>query len=346
MNAVGEYWKTLGQRLEAGLNGKPPAGDAFAELATTALHELPAPRMSATAIADWVIDEGRLPEQVNFQSSFGEPPLVVYETNDFYLEVLFWFPGRTAIHGHGFSGAFVVLDGLSIQTEFAFHQRSQPEEGVRLGTLEPRSIEFIEPGKVCTISEGEQFIHTVAHLGNPSLTLVVRTYGGAKRQQYRYHRCGFAALSGRAPLIVRQADVLSALHDGSPQEFPGRLVGLLERLNDYRFFTVLVTMLGTMRGRIFGRDVMPVIEAEFVAKRPDAVAAVRESLRTSNIWASARTFTKLETQVQCALADVFPNAAEREAVLCRSYGVASVSDLPPPWGDLVGGRSAAAAQPA
>lgn len=336
MNAIGEYWKALGRRIEAGLRSGVPLDTGFASLATEVVRKVPAPPMTATSIADWMIEEGTLPTQVNFHSGFGEPPLVVYASEQFYAEVLFWFPGRTAIHGHGFSGAFMVLDGMSIQTEFEFHEREAPEAGVRLGNLVPRTIEFIEPGRVCTIERGTGFIHAVAHLGSPSLTLVVRTYGRQQAPQFRYHRCGLAVLTEADQSVPRrQAEVLAAIHDGAPADFPQRLITLLERLNDCRFYTVLESLLSLLRQHFVER-VMPIVEARFAGSRPHAVAALRERIRGNGIWKTARGLTNRKAQVHCALADLFPDVAERQAVLCRSYGVAHMGELPAPWRDLVG----------
>ncbi|HWZ95163.1 MAG TPA: hypothetical protein VNW30_08220 [Opitutaceae bacterium] len=345
MNAIDAYWKTLGRGIEAGLQGGDPVDARFADIATAVLRSVPAPRVTAAAIADWMIEEGTLPDQVNFYSGFGEPPLVVYQTDAFYIEVLFWFPGPTSIHGHGFQGAFVVLDGFSIQVDYEFHEHTAPEEGVRLGRLEPHGIEFIAPGKVCAILRGTGFIHSVTHLGNPSLTLVARTYGNPKQPQFRYHRCGFAVLCGiRRPQVTRQAEVLAALYAAAPAEFPARLSRLLERMNDVDFYSLVEALLGLLRVNVFTGDVLPVIEAQFAAKRPEVVAAVRERVRTRNIWAAARAFPNTAAQVQCALADAFPDAAERTALLCRSYGVTEARNLPAPWRDLVCGSGAEGTQ--
>jgi len=266
---------------------------------------------------------------------------VVYAAPDFYIEVLFWFPGPTSIHGHGFTGAFVVLDGFSIQVEYTFDESGAPADGVRLGRLTPRVIEFIAPGKVCAITGGEGFIHTVTHLGNPSLTLVARTFSDGKRPQYRYHRSGFAVLSGiRRPLVTRQAEVLTAVHTATPAAFPEKLVRLLEGVDDCHFYSLLEALLGLLRVTVYTSDVQPVIEARFAGRRPEVMAAMRERLRTRSMWAAARAFSSLAAQVQCALADFFPDAGERDATICRSYGVAGVRELPEPWRDLVGSAAA------
>lgn len=342
MNAIGDYWQTIGQKMEEGLRGKTAIDQALPEIATRVLVDFPAPAMDATSVLDWMLETKSLPRQVNFHSGFGEPPLVVYETPAFYLEVLFWFPSPTGIHGHAFTGAFVVLDGFSIQVEFEFHEHSAPEEGVRLGRLEPRAIEFIGPGKVCPILPDAGFIHTVTHLGNPSLTLVARTFSKPHDRQFRFHRSGFA-LWDRLPreAVVRHAEVLAAVRAGNPAGFLPRLERLLERVGDADFYGVLETLLKLLGPSAFAQEVLPPVATRF-AGRGHVVAAIQERARTRSLWASARAFPNRRAQVQCALADLFPDPAERNAILCQSYGVQHASNLPDRWRELVVGAEATA----
>lgn len=344
MNAIGEYWQIIGRKMEEGLCGSSSVERALPEVATRVLADFPAPVMNATSILDWMIEVKSLPRQVNFHSGFGEPPLVVYETPSFYIEVLFWFPSPTAIHGHAFTGAFVVLDGFSIQVEYDFHEQSVPEEGVRLGRLEPRAVEFIGPGKVCPILPDEGFIHTVTHLGNPSLTLVARTFSRPDERQFRYHRCGFAVWSNPPrEAVVRQAEVLGAVRAGNPAGFLPRLERLLESLGDRDFYAVLETLLKLLGPSAFAQEILPLLAARFSTSRRAVVAAIQERARTRALWISARAFPNPRAQVQCALADLFPDPVEREAILCKSYHVESASRLPERWRDLVAGPESAPA---
>jgi hypothetical protein len=337
MNALGDYWMTVGRKMEEGILGCSSVEQALPEVATRVLSAFPAPRMDATDILEWMIEAKSLPRQVNFHSAFGEPPLVVYETPTFYLEVLFWFPSPTAIHGHAFTGAFTVLDGFSIQVEFDFTQHSAPEEGVLLGRLNPRTIEFIGPGKVCPILPDERFIHTVTHLGNPSLTLVARTFSKPGATQFRFHRCGFALwASFPREAMVRYAEVLGAVRAANPGAFIPGLERVLARVGDADFYGVLETLLKLMGPSAFGQEVLPMVSTRFAARR-DVVAAIQERARTRALWTSVRAFPNPRTQVQCALADVFPDPAERNAILCKSYGVAHASNLPEQWRNLMAG---------
>ena len=331
--------------MEEGLRGSSSVERALPEIVTRVLEDFPAPAMNATGILDWMLEAKSLPRQVNFHSGFGEPPLVVYETSEFYLEILFWFPSPTGIHGHAFTGAFMVLDGFSIQVEFDFQEHSAPEEGVLLGRLEPRAIEFIGPGKVCPILPDADFIHTVTHLGNPSLTLVARTFSKPDDRQFRFHRCGFALWSSLPrQTTVRYAEVLASVRAGNPAAFLSRVERLLERLGDADFYGLLETLLKLMGPSAFAREILPLITTRFAVRR-DVVAAIQERTRTRALWTSARAFPNPRAQVQCALADLFPDPAERNAILCKSYGVEYASDLPGRWRDLVADRTVTSPSP-
>ena len=146
-----DYFKEIGEKLTARC-GKGELGDDFPDVAAEVLAEHPAPAdLGLEFMADWTLGREQLPEQVNFHSGFGEPPLVVYQEPRFFAEVLFWFHGRTAIHGHGFHGAYRVLAGYSIEGQFDYHLDQEPEPGVRLGRLEPTSLRLIAPGEVARI---------------------------------------------------------------------------------------------------------------------------------------------------------------------------------------------------
>lgn len=334
MHAIGEYWHALGKRLEADVAAQPGWRERFDVIASRALTELPAPRMTAADIGQWMTETKTLPEQVNVLSGFGEPPLVVYQTPEFYAEVLFWFPSPTTIHGHGFTGAFVVLDGFSIEVRYDFRPEREPGEAVLLGRLEPREVEFIGPGKVCAILGASDYVHSVTHLGNPSLTLVVRTYGRSNNRQYRFHRSGFAACSNfRQTELKRRAAVLAAIWRADPARFVTQFVDFLTGADEHAFYWVTEALITKLPLPFVQNEVLPLLTQHF-ADRVAVLAALREVFRTRSLWTTMRTLPNVRAQVQVALADSFPDAAEREAILRKSYG-AGAQHLPEQWRDLV-----------
>ncbi|MEX1364669.1 MAG: hypothetical protein AB1Z98_16195 [Nannocystaceae bacterium] len=106
---------------------------------------------------------------------FGEPPCTLFHAPQFHIDALFWLGPTTSIHEHGFSGAFTLLEGESLQAVYDFDEQRRLSGLVGLGELELRSLTMVRRGEVQPIAAGSSFIHSVFHLGAPTVTLVVRT---------------------------------------------------------------------------------------------------------------------------------------------------------------------------
>ena len=332
MSDVGDYFLTLGTQMAAGLGATPDARAVFAEIACGVLHEVPAPPVDVLAMADWAAAQNPLPRQVNFRSGFGQPPLVVFEAPGFYIEVLFWFPSRTAIHGHGFTGAFRVLSGCSVQVEYRFEETSAPEPGVRYGRLEPRDLAMIGPGDVSAIEGHDEFIHTVAHLGQPSLTLVARTPGRKGVAQHAFYRCGFSHRSVHDEQTVsRQSDVLAAVFRARPAAFTGRLIQFLKRSDTILFVQVLHRLLSQLGVSDFSEHAMATVREEFGQSHARAIEAVEENVRRDTWWGLIRRMQEPRKQVMLTLSELFPDESERDRVICEARGVAEAQPVIDEW---------------
>jgi hypothetical protein len=159
---------------------------ALPDIAADELDRTPLHRLTYyQAILEWLVSTETLPFQANVDSNFGEPPVALLWPSLVYFEALFWCTSTTAINGHGFSGAFQVLAGTSVRSVYEFkahnaHGRCQ------IGDLHHRDVALLRPGTTQTIERGERFVHSVFHLGYPSVTIVGRNRGGDS--QYRYYR--------------------------------------------------------------------------------------------------------------------------------------------------------------
>jgi hypothetical protein len=60
-------------------------------------------------VLEWVLKAPELPEQRDIRANFAEPPISVFDSPRFHIQVLCWRSGTTAIHEHGFAGGFIVL---------------------------------------------------------------------------------------------------------------------------------------------------------------------------------------------------------------------------------------------
>lgn len=328
------YWQTLGQTMAAELADIPAAevARAFPDIATSALAGVPAPTIDVLTLTDWVSSQSPLPRQVNFHSGFGDPPLVVFECPHFYLEVLFWFPSRSDIHGHGFSGAFKVLAGQSIQIEYTFEQTDAPEEGVRLGLLTPQHIELLSPGQICPITEGDAFLHAVAHVGTPSLTLVARTHRASHTRQFSFQRCGFGHLSSlHHQAITRQVQVLLSLRRAKPDTFSAKLIELLKRTDQHQFFAIAGMLIGRMGEPEFALRFLPLLEAQFRSSRPRALEALREELKRGLDWDFIRREANPHQQLRLVLAELCPDPQVLHDLVCRSHQTTQPQEIIDAW---------------
>lgn len=331
-----EYFAHLGRRITERLGGHAEPDLVLPGIATEVLHEVEAPPIDVLAMADWTAGQHPLPKQVNFASGFGQPPLVVFEAPGFYIEVLFWFPSRTAIHGHGFTGAFRVLDGYSIQVEYRFEEESAPEEAVRHGRVVPQSVEMIARGKICPILREDEFIHTVAHMGNPSLTLVARSHGNARElQQFTYYRCGFAHLSHhQKQSVARQIDVFDALFKARPDAFLPRLVDFLSACDRATFFKVLKELPFRLSLPVFSTRIQPGLRERFGSSHALELAALDEVVRSHSLWGMMRLIREPRKQLLLALGELFPDQAFRDDLICRSLQVPDVGPVLEEWQEI------------
>lgn len=148
----------------------------FPEIAATALKKANLPsKISAWDVTEWAMRQTHLPEQQDLHASFGEPPITLFNSSRFHIDIYFWLSSTTAIHQHGFCGAFQVLLGGSLHCHYDFEQHSRVNFHCATGNINLKSVEWLKPGDIKAIDAGKIYIHSLFHLENPSATVVVRT---------------------------------------------------------------------------------------------------------------------------------------------------------------------------
>jgi hypothetical protein len=146
-------------------------------------------------VAAWTLAAPELPLQHDAGGRFGQPPITIFRASRFFIEALHWIDGSTTIHQHGFSGAFQVLAGSSIETRYMFDVERTFDRHFVLGKLSLESSTFHGPGDVTAIRSGPKgLIHGLFHLERPSITIVVRTFADADAgPQFNFTRNGIGA---------------------------------------------------------------------------------------------------------------------------------------------------------
>src|SRR3954451_19216208 len=114
----------------------------FPDIARAALDARPPARKVKlpALVRDFLLSED---QPVQSDSPFGEPELVVYSHPRFYIQLLFWMDGTTAIHQHEFSGAFHVMHGSSIHARYAFEKARRVTPHLHVGNVRMMTIELL-----------------------------------------------------------------------------------------------------------------------------------------------------------------------------------------------------------
>ena len=171
-----ELFNKLGAEVEILWRDKNYDEAAFPEIAANALKQanLPA-QISAWDVIEWTMNQTVLPDQKDLPGKFGDPPITIYNSPRFHIDVYFWLEGTTAIHQHAFCGAFQVLMGSSIHSWYEFDRSESVNTFTELGNINLKLCELLSVGDVQAIEAGKQYIHGLFHLEQPSATIVVRT---------------------------------------------------------------------------------------------------------------------------------------------------------------------------
>jgi hypothetical protein len=204
------------------LEGQPPAGKV----------KLP------VLIRDFLLSEE---QPVQTDSPFGEPELVVYSHPRFYIQLLFWMEGTTAIHQHEFSGAFHVMHGSSIHAQYEFEKARAVTPYIRVGNLRMKKMEILESGRTVPIVSGQEDIHSLFHLDSPSATVVVRTqHDPGTGPQLNYLPPHIAIDPHFSDtLMMRRKQLLDLLDQGNDGRYVELVKEMIADLDFERGFSVL-----------------------------------------------------------------------------------------------------------
>jgi hypothetical protein len=171
-----ELFNQLGNEVERLWLEKNYNEDDLPAIAAEALKRADLPsKLSAWDVVNWSLKEKELPPQRDVSGRFGDPPITIYSGPRFHIDLYFWFEGTTAIHQHGFCGAFQVMLGSSIHSWYEFDLKEKINTFCEIGDIRLKVCEILEVGDVQEIWGGRRYIHSLFHLDRPSATIVVRT---------------------------------------------------------------------------------------------------------------------------------------------------------------------------
>ncbi len=171
-----EIFQELGREIEDKWRRVHYDESLLPSLAADGLRRADLPsKTNVWEVVEWALGETELPRQRDISGKFGDPPLTVYSGPRFHIDLYFWFEGTTSIHQHGFCGAFQVMHGSSIHSWYGFDREKRVNAFTEIGSMTLRKCELLTVGDVQEILPGRAYIHSLFHLDQPSVTIVVRT---------------------------------------------------------------------------------------------------------------------------------------------------------------------------
>ena len=275
---MNSYFEKLGRTVLERWRKQNFSLEAFPELARIAIDEAPP---SKNVGLEEMIHEFLVNDEQPFQSQsgFGQPELVAFNDPRFYIQILFWMEGTTEIHQHEFSGAFHVMQGSSVHSEFDFVGARSVTPHLRIGDLRMKQIELLESGRTVPITSGRECIHSLFHLDTPSVTVVVRTHhdpGTGPQYNYLPPHIAIDPIHTDA-LTMRRKQLLDVLETLDHPSYATRVREMVGSLDFERGFNTLLHALD----RLQVLDEWEPVLATFQKRHGELAKGVPETLAES-----------------------------------------------------------------
>lgn len=195
-------FKQLGDKVAREWAKAGNSDEAFVDIAVDHLAKSEVlTEVEPQEIVSWLMTSKDVPEQGD--KDFGQPPMIVYAGDDFFIQAIFWVDGTTSIHEHGFVGAFGVLHGSSVESTYTFSTQKVMSNRFSIGQTHFVSSELLKRGDVRPIYPADKLIHSLFHLDRPSVSVVVRTpIRKEPRPQYYYAKPHLALHDIGLPQVV------------------------------------------------------------------------------------------------------------------------------------------------
>ena len=306
----------------------------FPELTRTAIEEAPP---SENIDIEELIHEFLFSDDQPFQSesSFGQPELIAFNDTRFYIQILFWLEGTTEIHQHEFSGAFHVMGGSSVHSEFDFVDARSVTPHIRTGDLRVKRIELLETGRTVPITSGRDCIHSLFHLDTPSITVVIRTHHDpGTGPQYNYLPPHIAINPLHADsLTARRKQLLDVLETIDDPDYGTHVNEMMGRLDFERGFNMLRHAMPRLKELNEWDEVLATFQnkhGELALGVPDTLA---ECLRRETISQMRHFIVNPEHRFFLALLINVQNRADIFALVTRRFPGSSPIDTILGWAE-------------
>jgi hypothetical protein len=328
------YFEKLGRMVLERWREQNFSLEVFPELTRTAIEEVPP---SENVDIEELIHEFLSNDDQPFQSesSFGQPELIAFNDTRFYIQILFWLEGTTEIHQHEFSGAFHVMGGSSVHSEFDFVSARSVTPHIRTGDLRVKQIELLETGRTVPITSGRDCIHSLFHLDSPSITVVIRTHHDpGTGPQYNYLPPHIAINPLHADsLTARRKQLLDVLETIDDPDYGTHVNEMMGRLDFERGFTILRHAMPRLKELNEWDEVLATFQnkhGELALGVPDTLA---ECLRRETISQMRHFIINPEHRFFLALLINVQNRADILALVTRRFPGSSPIDTILGWAE-------------
>lgn len=296
------------------------------------LADVPTPvGLDATTLLADVVARRDLPRQEDPRAGFGEPPLTLFRSDQFFISALYWLDGTTTIHQHSFSGAFRVLCGSSLHMPYDFDAREAVTDRLKLGALDMHAPEILRCGDIRAIHYGDTFIHSLFHLDRPSVTAVIRTYSDGSSQPI-YLRPGLAFdpfLQDNS--MLRRFQSLLSLQAIDPSAAWRAAQDFVEHEDLWAGFLLLMRWNDRVdRGQSLS-DLFAVMQRRHGEVMQDLGNALLEYQREFSIGTRRRTLRDPEQRLFLALLLNLPDVTSIQSVLRQIYPERQPGDVLADW---------------
>ena len=224
--------------------------EKFPEVAAKALKEAGLPeKVTAWEVIEWTLGQTYLPEQKDLPGRFGDPPITLYNSPRFHIDTYFWLEGTTSIHQHAFCGAFQVLHGSSIHSWYEFDHKEKINSFTEVGDINLKQCEILNVSDVQEIWAGKRYIHSLFHLDQPSVTIVVRTHKSPLFLPQFDYRKPFLAMDPffEEPNMIKKMQCITALIRSKHPDVDKHIIELLEKADFQTTYGILSTVKGYLQ---------------------------------------------------------------------------------------------------
>ncbi len=314
------YFEKLGRTVLERWREQNFSLEVFPELARIAMDEAsPSENVDLEEMIHEFLTNDDQPLQGH--SGFGQPELVAFNDSRFYIQILFWMEGTTDIHQHEFSGAFHVMQGSSVHSEFDFVGAQSVTPHIRTGELRLKQIELLETGRTVPITSGQECIHSLFHLDTPSVTVVVRTHHDpGTGPQYNYLPPHIAIDPIHADsLTMRRKQLLDVLENLDHPSYALQVNEMIESLDFERGFHTLHHAMDRLQFLGEWESVLAIFQEKHgnLAKRVPATLA--ENLRRETISQMRYHIDNPEHRFFLALLMNVQNSKDIQALITERY---------------------------